>query len=165
MSDSALHRRDALWSAALRTALARRSGDTGALQQHWYAAMEVLAEYSVDLFSLLPLGELWVAAARMRQEDRLLAHAGPGVRPADAGWAIRPSWSLPLHWAGVHAAILANSPESMAPHGQALTAAARRQRFRQGAGRGRPGMAAGAGQPGRRRRRRRAPRAGCPSSG
>jgi DNA-binding NarL/FixJ family response regulator len=32
-------------------------------------------------------------------------------------------WSVPLHWAGVHAGILANSPESVAPHGQALSAA------------------------------------------
>ena len=31
---------------------------------------------------------------------------------------------MPLHWAGVHAGILANSPEAVAPHGQALTAAA-----------------------------------------
>ena len=33
-------------------------------------------------------------------------------------------WSIPLHWSGVHAGILANSPESVAPHGQALAAAA-----------------------------------------
>src|SRR6185312_4385108 len=33
-------------------------------------------------------------------------------------------WSVPLHWSGVHAGILANSPEAVAPHGQALTAAA-----------------------------------------
>jgi DNA-binding CsgD family transcriptional regulator len=32
-------------------------------------------------------------------------------------------WSLPLHWSGVHAGILASSPEAVAPHGQALTAA------------------------------------------
>jgi DNA-binding CsgD family transcriptional regulator len=32
---------------------------------------------------------------------------------------------VPLHWAGVHAGILANSPEAVAPHGQALTAASR----------------------------------------
>ena len=70
-ADATLHRRDALWAAALQTAIARRSGDSGAVQKHWYAAMEVLAEYSMDLFSLLPLGELWVAAARMRQVDRL----------------------------------------------------------------------------------------------
>ncbi len=71
VSGARLHRRDALWAAALQTAIARRSGDTGALQKHWYAAAEVLAEYSLDLFALLPLGELWVAAARMRQVDQL----------------------------------------------------------------------------------------------
>ncbi|WP_299557727.1 isoniazid response ATPase/transcriptional regulator IniR [uncultured Mycolicibacterium sp.] len=123
-----LHRRDALWAAALQTAIARRTGDTGALQQHWYTAMEVLAEYSVDLFSLLPLGELWVAAARLRRLDRL----APTV---DAAFALLRGlgdpllWSLPLHWAGVQAGILANTPDAVAPHGQALTAAAAHSPF------------------------------------
>jgi DNA-binding CsgD family transcriptional regulator len=123
VSEAALHRRDALWAAALQTGIARRSGDGGAVQKHWYAAMEVLAEYSIDLFSLLPLGELWVAAARMRQVDRLR-------HTLDEAFALLASlgnpvlWSVPLHWAGVHAGILANSPEAVAPHGQALTAAA-----------------------------------------
>ncbi|KUH97545.1 isoniazid response ATPase/transcriptional regulator IniR [Mycobacterium sp. IS-3022] len=122
-ASSPLHRRDALWAAALQTAIARRSGDTGAMQKHWYAAVEVLAEYSTDLFSLLPLGELWVAASRMRQVDRL-QHA------IDEAFALLGSlgdpmlWSAPLHWAGVHAGILANAPDAVAPHGQALTAAA-----------------------------------------
>ena len=123
VGDATLHRRDALWAAALNTAIARRSGDGGAVQKHWYAAVEVLAEYSVDLFSLLPLGELWVAAARMRQVDRL-------QHTLDEAFALLDSlgnpvlWSVPLHWAGVHAGILANSPEAVAPHGHALTAAA-----------------------------------------
>jgi DNA-binding CsgD family transcriptional regulator len=85
--------------------------------------MEVLAEYSVDLFALLPLGELWVAAARMRQVDQLrhtLDHAFT-LLESSGNPAL---WSVPLHWAGVHAGILANSPESVAPHGQALSAAA-----------------------------------------
>ena len=118
-----LHRRDALWAAALQTAIARRSGDTGALQKHWYAAVEVLAEYSVDLFALLPLGELWVAAARMREVDQLR-------HPLDQAFALLESlgnpalWSVPLHWAGVHAGIVANSPESVAPHAQALAGVA-----------------------------------------
>jgi DNA-binding CsgD family transcriptional regulator len=118
-----LHRRDALWAAALQTAVARRSGDSGAMHKHWYAAMEVLAEYSIDLFALLPLGELWVAAARMRQLDRL-AH------PLAEAFALLESlgdpvlWAMPLHWAGVHAGILASAPDAVAPHGQALTAAA-----------------------------------------
>ena len=118
-----LHRRDALWATALQAGIARRAGDTGALQRHWFGAMEVLAEYSVDLFSLLPLGELWVAAARLRQTDRL-SHQLDQAFGLLAALGDPPSWSLPLHWAGVHAAILASSPESMAPHGQALTAAA-----------------------------------------
>ncbi|MCT7361941.1 isoniazid response ATPase/transcriptional regulator IniR [Mycolicibacterium llatzerense] len=119
-----LHRRDALWFSALQTAVARRSGDTGALQKHWYTAMEVLAEYSLDLFALLPLGELWVAAARLQQVDQLrqpLAEAF-GLLRAAGNPAL---WSVPLHWAGVHAGILANAPEAVAPHGQALAAASR----------------------------------------
>ena len=126
--DATLHRRDALWAAALQTAIARRSGDAGAVQKHWYAAMEVLAEYSIDLFSLLPLGELWIAAARMRQVDRL-------AQPLAEAFGLLDSlgdpvlWSVPLHWAGVHAGILANSPEAVAPHGQALTAAAGHSAF------------------------------------
>jgi DNA-binding CsgD family transcriptional regulator len=117
------HRRDALWATALQTAIARRSGDAGALQKHWSEAMEVLAEYSVDLFALLPLGELWVAAARMRQVDRLR-------HPLDEAFGLLDSlgnpalWSVPLHWAGVHAGILAGAPELVAPHGQALAATA-----------------------------------------
>lgn len=123
-----LHRRDALWAAALRTAIARRSGDSGAVQKYWYAAVEVLAEYSVDLFSLLPLGELWVAGARMRQVDRLehtIAEAF-GLLESLGNPVL---WSVPLHWAGVHAGILANSPGAVAPHGQALTAAAGHSAF------------------------------------
>lgn len=127
-ADAPLHRRDALWAAALQTAIARRSGDSGAVQKHWYAAVEVLAEYSVDLFSLLPLAELWVAAARMRQVDRL-------QHTLTEAFALLESvgnpvlWSVPLHWAGVHAGILASSPEAVAPHGQALTAAAAHSAF------------------------------------
>lgn len=120
---SGLHRRDALWAAALHAGVARRAGDTGALQRHWFDAMDILAEYSIDLFCLLPLGELWVGAARLGLTERL-------AYPLDQAFALLTAlgnpaaWSLPLHWAGVHAAILAGSPDSMAPHGQALIAAA-----------------------------------------
>jgi DNA-binding CsgD family transcriptional regulator len=123
-----LHRRDALWSAALQTAIARRGGDTGAVQKHWYAAMEVLTEYSMDLFALLPLGELWVAAARLRQLDLIQPALDDAFNLLDA--LGNPTlWSIPLHWSGVHAGILANSPGSVAPHGQALTAAAAHSSF------------------------------------
>ncbi|MCT7658726.1 isoniazid response ATPase/transcriptional regulator IniR [Mycobacterium deserti] len=126
--DIALHRRDALWAAALQTAIARRSGDTGAMQKHWYTAMEVLAEYSTDLFFLLPLGELWITAARLRQVDRL-QHTLDEAFALLAALGNPVLWSVPLHWAGVHAGILANAPEAVAPHGQALTAAAAHSAF------------------------------------
>jgi DNA-binding CsgD family transcriptional regulator len=93
------------------------------MQRHWYTAMEVLAEYALDLFSLQPLGELWITAARLRHVDRL-------QHTLDEAFALLdrlgnpPLWSVPLHWSGVHAGILANSPDAVAPHGQALTAAA-----------------------------------------
>lgn len=118
-----LHRRDALWAAVLRIAIARRSGDTGALHTQWPAAMEVLAEYSVDLYGLLPLAELWVAATRIRQQEQLQHAVNEAFALLDS-LGSPPLWANPLHWAGVHAGILAGSPESVAPHGQALAAAA-----------------------------------------
>lgn len=118
-----LLRRDALWAHALNTAIARRAGDSGALHTHWHAAMEVLVECSVDVFSVLPVGELWVAAVLLRRQDRV-------EHPVREAFAALESlggpalWSVPLQWAGVHAGILANTPEAVAPYGQALTAAA-----------------------------------------
>jgi DNA-binding CsgD family transcriptional regulator len=123
-----LHARDALWAAALRAAIARRGGDAGALQDHLAAGMEILAEYSIDLFSLLPLGELWMSAARMRQQDRLAPALDQAFGLLDALGRPAP-WSPLLHWAGVHAGILAGDPTAVAPHGQALTALAQLSPF------------------------------------
>ena len=117
-----LHRRDALWAAALQTAIARRSGDSGAVQKHWYAAMEVLAEYSMDLYSLLPLGELWIVAARMHQLDRL-------EHTVDEAFDLLDRWATRLVVGAVALGRGARRhtrefPGAVAPHGQALTAAA-----------------------------------------
>lgn len=122
-ADDTLHARDALWSAALRTAIARRGGDVGALQQHLAAGLDVLAEYSIDLFSLLPLGELWIAAARMRQQHRLEPALDQAFGVLEA-LGRPPAWSSPLRWAGVQAGILSGDPAAVAPHGQVLTALA-----------------------------------------
>ncbi|MGD9618731.1 MAG: isoniazid response ATPase/transcriptional regulator IniR [Mycolicibacterium sp.] len=125
---SPLNRRDALWAAALRTAIARRTGDSGAMRQHWQSGSEVLDEYSPDLFTLLPLGELWVAAARLRTVDRLqlALEQALGLLAALGDPVL---WSVPLQWAGVQAGILSNSPDAVAPHGQALAAAASQSPF------------------------------------
>jgi DNA-binding CsgD family transcriptional regulator len=123
LSPTELHRRDALWLAALRTAIARRTGDFGALQKHWFTAVDALAEYSIDLFSLLPVGELWMASARIGQPNRL-ATVLPQAFALLRSLGDPVAWSAPLHWAGVHAGIIANNPTAVAPHGQALAAAA-----------------------------------------
>ena len=128
IESSGLRGRDALWAAALRTAIARRGGDTGALQTQWFTGMDVLAEYSIDLFSLLPVGEMWMAAARLRQQDRLAAVLEQAFAVLGAlGEPV--AWSPLLHWAGVHAGILANDPAAVAPHGQALTTLAEQSPF------------------------------------
>jgi DNA-binding NarL/FixJ family response regulator len=114
--------------AALRTAVARRSGDAGALQAQWSAGMDTLAEYSIDLFSLLPLGELWIAAARLRQPERIAGALEQGFAVLTA-LGNPPAWAPLLHWAGVHAGILAGDPTAVAPHGQALTAMAEHSAF------------------------------------
>ena len=151
MADAALHRRDALWAAALQTAIARRSGDSGAVQKYWYAAVEVLAEYSMDLFSLLPLGELWVAAARMRQVDRLqhtLTEAFAAARVARQSRAVVGAAALgrrtrrdPGQFAGSGCAARPGVDRRRRP-----------QRICQGAGLRRAYLAAGAGQSRRHRR-------------
>ncbi|MCG5432108.1 isoniazid response ATPase/transcriptional regulator IniR [Mycobacterium sp. MYCO198283] len=118
-----MHRRDALWSAALRCGIARRTGDDGGVRKYWAVAAGVLDAYAIDLYALLPLGELWVSAVRLGQTDRV-------QHVVDRAFALLrdlgepPLWAVPLRWAGVHAGILANAPDAVAPHGQALAAAA-----------------------------------------
>jgi DNA-binding CsgD family transcriptional regulator len=78
---------------------------------------------AVDLYSLLPWGELMIAAARLR-ETRRVAHY------LEEAWALLaklgepPLWAVPLHWAAVQAALLNKSPSDLAPHAAALVRAA-----------------------------------------
>jgi DNA-binding CsgD family transcriptional regulator len=118
-----LEPRDELFAAAIEVGLARREGDLSALQRGWSRAREAMLQHPVDLYVLLPLGELAVAAARLseqwwiephlRQADVLLEQLG---EPA--------LWRVPLHWSGVHAAIAAESPQEARRHVAALAEAA-----------------------------------------
>ncbi|MFT4125057.1 MAG: LuxR C-terminal-related transcriptional regulator [Gordonia sp. (in: high G+C Gram-positive bacteria)] len=123
----ALPTRDEFCTAALQVAIARRTGDAAELRAAWAAAIDPAGEYTLDLFGLLFFGELWVAGAAVgRTEDigpaiitarRLLDQLGP-TSP----------WAIPLHWAGVHAAIAAGTPAAVVPHAQALAEASRMDR-------------------------------------
>jgi DNA-binding CsgD family transcriptional regulator/tetratricopeptide (TPR) repeat protein len=119
-----LEPRDELFRQALEVGLSRRNGDVPALLGAWTRAREAVLRYPVDLFTLLPLGELMIAAARLDDGERL----EPSVAGAQAVLARlgHPRlWGAPLHWSGAQAAILADDPAALRPHAAALVAAAR----------------------------------------
>ncbi|WP_459335173.1 LuxR C-terminal-related transcriptional regulator [Arthrobacter sp. TMS2-4] len=117
--DHRLTPREDLLLQALEVGLARRAGDTAALVQAWQRAREALLHVSVDLFTVLPLTELVIAAARVRDTDGLRPHL-------DEAWALLsklgnpPLWSVPLHWSAAQAALLLERPAELAPHATAL---------------------------------------------
>jgi DNA-binding CsgD family transcriptional regulator len=120
--------RDILLVQALTVGLARRESDVPALAEAWATAQESITGHSIDLYSLLPLGELWVAAARLRDAPRLRAHLDEADRLLDA-LGQPPLWSAMYHWCGIQAAILAEEPASLVPHAGALVLAARTSPF------------------------------------
>ncbi|HEY2673362.1 MAG TPA: LuxR C-terminal-related transcriptional regulator, partial [Rugosimonospora sp.] len=124
----ALQPRDRLFSLALDVGLARRDSDLPALRQAWAAASEAVLRHPMDLFTLLPLGELVVAAARL--DD----HAGTAAQLEDARALLArlgdpPLWTLPLHWSSLHAAIIGKRPELAEEHAKALAAGAGHSRY------------------------------------
>jgi DNA-binding CsgD family transcriptional regulator len=71
LAKSPLPGRERLLVAALSAGIARRSGDIAQLREAWAGAEPVLARRAVDLFGLEPVEELLVAAARLRQHQRI----------------------------------------------------------------------------------------------
>ena len=114
--------RDEFMCAALEVGLARRNGDVPELLRAWERAREAMLHTSVDLYSLLPWGELLIAAARLRETPRVAQYL-------DEAWKLLGQlddpalWAVPLHWAAVQAALLNESPADLAPHATALARA------------------------------------------
>ncbi|MGX6508820.1 LuxR C-terminal-related transcriptional regulator [Rhodococcus sp. SJ-2] len=123
VSPEVVRARDRLFLHGLRVGLARRTGDLGSLLTEWAAAQEVVAGYSVDLFGLLPLGELWLAGVRAGDSDRI-AHLVTQAHDLLAALGEPPLWGAALHWYGVQAAITADHPADLVPHARALATAA-----------------------------------------
>ncbi|MBM7241821.1 LuxR family transcriptional regulator [Rhodococcus fascians] len=117
------HGRNHLFLHGIRVGLARRSGDAGSLVTAWTQAQNVVAAYSIDLFSLLPLGELVLAATRVGQFDRV-EHLVSQATTLLAALGDPPVWASALHWYQVQAAIVAQTPEALVPHAKALASAA-----------------------------------------
>lgn len=118
-----LSQRDWLFAVALEVGVARRASDLGALRRIWAHAAEAVIRHQVDLFTLLPLGEFVVAAARLGDQDRLAAHLD-SANALLGGCGNPPLWTTSLHWSQVHAAIIAERPEIAEEHIDALAACA-----------------------------------------
>ncbi|MCW3841893.1 LuxR C-terminal-related transcriptional regulator [Micromonospora yasonensis] len=126
--DRPLESRDLLLASALRLGIARRNSDLESLQRGWGHALEAVVRHPVDLFTLLPLGELAVAGARLGEADRLRPYLHEAWLLLDR--LQDPAlWSVPLHWTGLHAAILAEEPTVAEEHVAALHAAADHSRY------------------------------------
>ncbi|MBB4685709.1 helix-turn-helix transcriptional regulator [Amycolatopsis jiangsuensis] len=99
-----LEARDELFFATLELGIARRTSDLVGLQQSWDRAYQASMRQQVDLFTLLPLGELAIAAARTGAHAKLSrrlerAHAMLG----QLGYP--PLWTVSLCWHELHASI------------------------------------------------------------
>ncbi|MFC8045219.1 LuxR C-terminal-related transcriptional regulator [Nocardia sp. NPDC057353] len=120
---AAMEPRDRLLAHGAAVGLARRSGDHTALTLAWEAAVPLFDEVDADLLTLLPIGELWLAGLRLRDERRIapLVAAGYGVlrRLGEP-----PAWANAFHWYGVQAALAQERPEDLLPHAGQLRAAA-----------------------------------------
>ncbi|MBP1051912.1 helix-turn-helix transcriptional regulator [Rhodococcus qingshengii] len=126
-----LRERDALFLHALIVGLARRSGDLAQLRRAWSGAAGTLSSCSVDLFNLLPIGELWLAAVRLEETEQV-EHLVDNARSLLRALGEPPLWSSPLHWYGVQASILSQSPADLLPHAHTLAESAKTHTYAAG---------------------------------
>ena len=108
---------------ALRLGLARRYSDAAGLATAWRSGRETILRAQFDLFSILPLGEFAVSAARVGDSGRVRGHLTRALADMKR-LGSPPLWAPHLHWAGIQEGILLNSPESLRPHARELLAAA-----------------------------------------
>jgi DNA-binding CsgD family transcriptional regulator len=114
-----LEPRDWLFWIAMELGLARRDGDLAMLRRTWATACEAVLRHPVDLFTLLPLGEFAICAARLGDHDRMAPHLADAY--ALLGRLDAPAlWAAPLRWSCLQAAIIAEQPAAAADHAAAL---------------------------------------------
>lgn len=114
-----LEARDELFFATLELGLARRASDLAGLQRSWDRAYQASMRQQVDLFTLLPLGELAIAAARTGAQAKLrhrLERAHAMLDHLDNP----PLWTVSLHWHELHAAITSEDRPGAERHLSAL---------------------------------------------
>ena len=126
---SAAHQpRDWLFAVGIEVGLARRSSDLAALRRIWSQAGDAVMRHPIDLYTFLPLGEFAIAAARLRDQDRLAPHVQEATLLAEQ---LRqpPLWTTAVHWSGLHAAIIGEDPATAEQHVHALAEGAGHSRY------------------------------------
>lgn len=115
-----LEARDEMFFTTLELGLARRSSDLVGLQRSWDRAYQASMRQQTDLFTLLPLGELVIAAARTGAHAKL---AGQLERAHTllARLGEPPLWTVSLVWHELHAAITLEDAEAAKAHLATLT--------------------------------------------
>ena len=118
-SNGPVEPRDWLLATGLEIGLARRDSDLSALRTVWDRAREAIVRHPADLFALLPLGELAVAAGRLHDTERLAPHLGQATELLQQ-LGNPPLWSTSLSWNRMHAAVLDEHPEDADRHAATL---------------------------------------------
>ncbi len=122
------------------------------LMPAWGRAREAIVRHPVDLFVLQQLGELSIAATRLRESSWVRPHLDEATELL-ARLGDPALWAAPLHWSALQAAIIAETPGRGAAARRGAGGGGGRQPVRGGDGRGGPALGAAAGLRGRRGRR------------
>lgn len=118
----ALYDRDRFLYWCLQAGLARRRTDITAMRQAWREMRGHTFGMNVTLYDILPLGEMMVTAARLRDFGRVedLVRDAMGLLERLGNPA---AWAAPLHWHGVQAAFQSEDTAALLPHANALVKA------------------------------------------
>jgi DNA-binding CsgD family transcriptional regulator len=127
-SPGRLEPRDELLAAALEVGLARRAGDLAGLLAGWRRAREAIVRHPVDLYSLQPLGELVVGAARLNEQGWVQPYLDEAEALLDR-LGNPPLWAVALHWSGLQAAIGSDAGTVAQRHAAALDGMAATSRY------------------------------------
>jgi DNA-binding CsgD family transcriptional regulator len=114
--------RERLLAAALSAGIARRSGDIARLREAWSGAEPALARRAVDLFQLEALEELLVAAARLRQHQRItpVLDTLDGILDRLGAPA---AWTVSVAWVQLQVAVAGEDPAAAAAAAARMSAA------------------------------------------
>lgn len=115
--------RDRFLAWSLQAGLARRRTDISAMRQAWHEIRGLTFGMDITLYDLLPLGEVMVVAARLRDGERVQSLVD-GAQSILTQLGSPVAWSAPFHWHGVQAAFQAEDTAALLPHANALVQAA-----------------------------------------